>query len=191
MDNYRHDPFRTLVGCLLSLRTRDETTYPASERLFRLARTPAAMARLPVRRIERAIYPVGFYRTKARTIRELCRTLVERHGGRVPSDLDTLLELRGVGRKTANLVVTLAFRKDGICVDTHVHRISNRFGFVRTRTALETEMALRRRLPRKHWRIYNDLLVTFGQNLCHPVSPWCSRCPLDAHCARAGVRVSR
>ncbi|MGH7857419.1 MAG: endonuclease III domain-containing protein, partial [Candidatus Binatia bacterium] len=141
--------------------------------------------------IARAIYPVGFYRTKARTIRDLCRTLLAEHGGRVPGDLERLLELKGVGRKTANLVVTLAFRKDGICVDTHVHRISNRWGFVRTRTPLATEMALRQRLPRRHWRTYNDLLVTLGQNLCHPVSPWCSRCPLDRHCARVGVRRSR
>ncbi len=188
---YRHDPFETLISCLLSLRTKDATTDAASARLFRLARTPRAMLRLPPRRIERAIYPVGFYRTKARTILAVSQTLVERHGGRVPGDLDALLELKGVGRKTANLVVTLAFRKYGICVDTHVHRISNRWGYVRTKSAHETETRLRERLPRRHWRTYNDLLVAFGQNLCHPTSPWCSRCPLEGLCGRVGVTRSR
>ncbi len=188
---YRRDSFTTLVSCLLSLRTKDETTRSASERLFRLARTPRAMLRLNPRTLERAIYPVGFYRTKARTLRELCRTLLHRYQGRVPDDLDELLTIKGVGRKTANLVITLAFHKDGICVDTHVHRISNRWGYVKTRTAEATEMALRRRLPRKHWQSYNDLLVTFGQNLCHPTSPWCSRCPLDGLCPRIGVTRSR
>jgi endonuclease-3 len=121
----------------------------------------------------------------------VCRTLLNRYGGRVPGELDELLTIKGVGRKTANLVVTLAFHKDGICVDTHVHRISNRWGYVRTRTPEETEMALRSKLPRRYWRIYNDLLVTFGQNLCHPTSPWCSRCPLERLCAKVGVRQSR
>ena len=191
MDHYRHDPFRTLVGCILSLRTRDETTYPAAERLFRLAETPGAMAGLPIARIARAIYPVGFYRTKARAIRALCRILVERHGGDVPSDFEQLLELPGVGRKTANLVVTLAFGKDGICVDTHVHRISNRLGFVRTPTPERTEWALRAKLPERHWIELNDLLVAFGQNICQPLSPRCSVCPVAAHCHRVGVGRSR
>ena len=188
---YSHDPFETLISCLLSLRTQDATTDAASARLFALARTPPAMLRLPRRTIERAIFPVGFYRTKARTILEVSRAIVEEHAGKVPSDLDRLLELKGVGRKTANLVITLAFRKYGICVDTHVHRISNRWGYVRTKTPHETEMRLRDRLPRRHWRVYNDVLVAFGQNLCHPTSPWCSRCPLDDVCARVGVTRSR
>ena len=188
---YRADPFTTLISCLLSLRTKDETTRAASERLFRLARTPRQMARLSPRTIERAIYPVGFYRTKARTLRTVCRTLIERYGGQVPGDLDALLTIKGVGRKTANLVITLAFDQPGICVDTHVHRISNRWGYVRTKTPEQTEMALRRRLPLRHWRIYNDLLVTFGQNLCHPTSPWCSRCRLARVCPRIGVTHSR
>jgi endonuclease-3 len=188
---YRHDPFETLISCLLSLRTKDATTDAASARLFRLARTPRAMLRLQPRRIERAIYPVGFYRTKARTILAVSRALVERHGGRVPGDMNALLELKGVGRKTANLVVTLAFRKYGICVDTHVHRISNRWGYVRTKSAHATETRLRERLPRRYWRTYNDLLVAFGQNLCHPTSPWCSRCPLESLCGRVGVTRSR
>jgi len=189
--HYRHDPFTTLISCLLSLRTKDAVTRVASQRLFRLARTPAQMLRLRPRTIERAIFPVGFYRTKARTLRDVCRTLLDRFGGRVPSELEQLLTIKGVGRKTANLVVTLAFHKDGICVDTHVHRISNRWGYVRTKTAEQTEMALRRTLPRRHWRIYNDLLVTFGQHLCHPTSPWCSRCPLEGMCDKVGVTHAR
>lgn len=189
--HYREDPFTTLISCLLSLRTKDETTRAASQRLFRLARTPAAMQQLSTRTIERAIYPVGFYRTKARTLRAVCRTLLERYQGRVPDDLEELLTINGVGRKTANLVVTLAFHKDGICVDTHVHRISNRWGYVRTKTPGETEMALRRKLPRRYWQIYNDLLVTFGQHLCHPTSPWCSRCPLEHLCPKRGVAHAR
>jgi endonuclease-3 len=188
---YRDDPFITLISCLLSLRTKDETTHAASQRLFALARSPRAMLRRSVSTIERAIYPVGFYRTKARTIHVVCRTLLERYDGRVPSALDELLTIKGVGRKTANLVVTLAYRKPGICVDTHVHRITNRWGYVKTRTPEQTEMALRARLPRRHWIIFNDLLVTFGQNLCHPTSPWCSRCPLDRLCPKIGVTRSR
>ncbi len=191
VSRYREDPFTTLISCLLSLRTKDETTRAASQRLFHLARTPRTMLRLSTRTIERAIFPVGFYRTKARTIRAVCRTLLTRHGGRVPEDLEELLAIKGVGRKTANLVVTLAFAKDGICVDTHVHRISNRWGYVRTNTPEQTEMALRGKLPRQYWRIYNDLLVTLGQNLCHPTSPWCSRCPLSHACSRRGVLRSR
>ena len=189
--HYRDDPFTTLISCLLSLRTKDAVTRAASERLFRLARTPERMARLSVTTIERVIYPVGFYRTKAKTIRGVCRVLLDRYEGQVPADLEELLTIKGVGRKTANLVVTLAFRKPGICVDTHVHRISNRWGYVRTRTPEQTEMALRRRLPPRYWRLYNDLLVTFGQHLCHPTSPWCSRCPLERWCAKVGVRHSR
>ena len=189
--HYRADPFRTLISCLLSLRTKDETTRGASQRLFRLARSPQRLARLSTQAIERAIYPVGFYRTKARTVRAVCRDLLSRYDGRVPGDLDELLTIKGVGRKTANLVITLAFRKPGICVDTHVHRISNRWGYVRTKTPEQTEMALRRKLPPRYWRIYNDLLVTFGQNLCHPTSPWCSRCPLERVCAKIDVIRSR
>jgi endonuclease-3 len=185
------DPFRLLIGCLLSLRTKDETTAPAAARLFALAATPAEMLGLSPRRIERAIYPVGFYRTKARGIRRVCSDLLDRFAGRVPSDLDALLTLHGVGRKTANLVVTLGFGRPGICVDTHVHRITNRLGFVRTRSPEETERVLRVRLPRRHWIPINDLLVSFGQNCCHPTSPRCSSCPVGNACARVGVVRSR
>ena len=188
---YRADPFTTLISCLLSLRTKDQTTRGAAQRLFRRARTPQGMLKLSRATIERAIYPVGFYRTKAQTIHAVCRTLLDRYGGQVPDELDELLTIKGVGRKTANLVITLAFHKDGICVDTHVHRISNRWGYVKTKTPEQTEMALRQRLPRRHWRIYNDLLVTFGQHLCHPTSPWCSRCALAHVCQKVGVTHSR
>jgi endonuclease-3 len=190
-DATSRDPFRILIGCLLSLRTKDETTGPAAARLFALADTPAGILGLPLGTIERAIFPVGFYRTKARVLHRVCRDLLDRFEGRVPSDLDALLTLHGVGRKTANLVVTFGFGLPGICVDTHVHRITNRLGFVRTKTPEETEAALRRRLPRRHWIELNDLLVAFGQNLCHPTSPHCSICPIAHACARVGVRRSR
>ena len=183
----RRDPFRVLIACLLSLRTKDETTGPAAARLFALADTPEVMRRLPAKRIERAIFPVGFYRTKARVLLGVCRDLLERFGGQVPDDIDRLLTLKGVGRKTANLVVTQGFNKPGICVDIHVHRISNRLGYVKTKNPTETETALRKRLPRRYWIGYNDLLVSFGQNICHPVSPRCSQCPVRPRCARVGV----
>jgi len=185
------DPFRVLVACVLSLRTRDETTAPAAARLFALADRPEALARLSPRAIERAIYPVGFYRTKARTLRDLARRLIEKHGGKVPDSLDALLAIKGVGRKTANLVVTVGFGKAGICVDTHVHRISNRWGLVRTKTPEKTEFALREVLPRRYWISYNDLLVAFGQRVCQPLSPRCSACPVGDRCPRLGVKRSR
>jgi endonuclease-3 len=185
------DPFRVLIACILSLRTQDTTTGPAAGRLFALADTPTATLALTPRQIERAIYPVGFYRTKARVILGICRDLLARFEGRVPDDIDALLTLTGVGRKTANLVVTMGYGRPGICVDTHVHRISNRLGYVRTRTPEETEMALRARLPRRFWIGYNDLLVGFGQNICTPLSPRCSACPVRALCRRVGVTASR
>ncbi|HEY2388928.1 MAG TPA: endonuclease III [Candidatus Binatia bacterium] len=185
------DPFRVLISTILSLRTQDETTAAASRRLFARAATPAAMLRLREATIARLIYPVGFYRTKARAIRATCAALLERFGGEVPRDLDALLTLQGVGRKTANLVLTLGFRAQGICVDTHVHRITNRLGYVRTRAPDETEQALRRKLPHAHWIEINDLLVAFGQRLCRPISPHCSRCPITAYCPRRGVTAHR
>jgi endonuclease III len=185
------DPFQVLIACILSLRTQDTTTGPAAARLFALARTPADMLRVPVRRIQRAIYPVGFYRTKARVVHQISRELLDRFESRVPADLEALLNLPGVGRKTANLVVTMGFGKPGICVDTHVHRISNRLGWVRTKAPDETEMALRARLPRRYWIELNDLLVSFGQNVCTPLSPRCSICPVRALCRRVGVTTSR
>lgn len=189
--HYTDTPFTVLIACVLSLRTQDKTTDAASARLFRLARTPRAMIRLPRRLIERTIYPVGFYRTKAKNIVAMCRILEEKHGGKTPDTIDALVALPGVGRKTANLVVTLGFNKPGICVDTHVHRITNRWGYVRTKTPEQTEMALRKKLPGKYWIGINDLLVTYGQNLCKPISPFCSRCRLTVFCKKVGVTTKR
>lgn len=180
-------PFETLVSTLLSLRTKDAVTELASRRLLNRAATPEAMAVLPALEIEKLIYPVGFYHTKARNLIETCRMLLRNYEGKVPRELDELLKLPGVGRKTANLVLTVGHDEYGICVDTHVHRISNRWGYVKTKTPEETEFSLRRKLPRKHWKSYNDLLVTFGQNLCVPMSPWCSRCPVGMYCPRIAV----
>ncbi len=185
------DPFKVLISCILSLRTQDKTTGEASERLFSLAETPGKMIELTPAEIEKAIYPVGFYRNKAAQILGICHTLLDCHGGKVPGELDELLKLKGVGRKTANLVVTLGFGKYGICVDTHVHRICNRWGYVSTKTPEETESALRKNLPKKYWLVINDLLVTFGQNQCTPLSPKCSTCPLYHLCDRIGVIKSR
>ncbi|PYM75283.1 MAG: endonuclease III [Candidatus Rokuibacteriota bacterium] len=185
------DPFRVLIACILSLRTQDTTTGPASDRLFAEAATPESMLKLTPRRIERLIYPVGFYRTKARVILGICHDLLDRFAGRVPDTIDDLLTLNGVGRKTANLVVTMGYGKPGICVDTHVHRISNRLGYVKTRHPEETEMALRAKLPRRHWIGYNDLLVSFGQNVCTPLSPRCSICPVSSLCRKVGVTKAR
>jgi endonuclease III len=185
------DPFRTLISCILSLRTKDATTSAASSRLFARANTPAAMLALAPKTLERLIYPVGFYRTKAHVIRGICRDLIDKFDGRVPDEIDALLTLKGVGRKTANLVVTEAYAKPGICVDTHVHRISNRWGLVRTKTPDKTELALRAVLPARHWLEYNGILVAFGQTICQPVSPWCSRCKIAALCPRIGVTHSR
>ncbi len=185
------DPFLVLISCILSLRTKDETTLPASGRLFRLAHTPREMLKLKIPDIEKVIYPVGFYRTKARVILGICRDVLEKFGGRVPCDIDTLLTMKGVGRKTANLVLTEGFGLPGICVDTHVHRISNRLGYVRTKMPYDTEMMLRKKLPPKHWIDYNALLVTWGQNICRPISPLCSRCGIRGFCPREGVGKSR
>ncbi len=185
------DPFLTLIGCILSLRTKDETTAIAAPRLFARADTPAAMLELPPEEIATLIYPVGFYRTKAQVVRGICRDLIEKFGGQVPDSIDDLITLKGVGRKTANLVVTEAFGKPGICVDTHVHRISNRWGLVKAPTPDKTEVGLRAVLPRRYWIEYNSLLVAFGQTLCQPVSPLCSRCPIAHRCPKIDVSHSR
>lgn len=187
----KHDPFRVLISTIISLRTKDDVTRSSSSRLFQLASRPSEIARLKAEVIERAIYPAGFYRTKAKNIVNICNLLLEKNGGRVPDEIDELLKLPGVGRKTANLVVTLGYGKPGICVDTHVHRISNRLGYVKTKTPEKTEFALREKLPGRYWIEYNDLLVTYGQNLCNPVSPFCSQCRLFVCCDRIGVTRSR
>jgi endonuclease-3 len=188
-ESREEDPFQVLIATLLSARTQDATTLAASTRLFRVARTPKTMAALTVRHIERLIYPVSFYRNKARHVKAACRLLVTRFGGRVPTTMEELLKLPGVGRKTANLVLILAFKsRKNICVDTHVHRISNRLGWVRTSTPEETEQALYRATAHHWWPFINLYLVTWGQNVCRPLYPKCKACPLRPFCPRIGVR---
>jgi endonuclease III len=186
-----HDPFRILISTILSLRTKDEVTEAASERLFALASTPRALAAVPARTIERAIFPAGFYRTKARTVRDVSRRIDQEFEGRVPDTIETLLGFKGVGRKTAALVVSLGYGREAICVDTHVHRISNRLRWVATRTPEQTERALMIVLPRRHWIGINDTMVSFGQQVCVPVSPRCSICPLSNDCPQFGVTRHR
>jgi endonuclease III len=184
-------PFLVLISCLLSLRTKDTTTLPVCERLFAKVDTIDGFLKLSVEQLEKLIYPVGFYKTKARTILGLCRNLKDNFGSKVPDDLDTLLTFKGVGRKTANLVLVEGFGKLGVCVDTHVHRISNRLGYVKTKTPEETEFSLREKLPKEFWMEYNALLVTWGQNICAPISPKCSVCVVNKICERNGVTSSR
>jgi endonuclease-3 len=184
-------PFQILIATILSLRTKDTLTAVVAPRLFAAAATPAAMRDLGEARIAELIYPVGFYRTKARSIVQICTILLEQYAGAVPADLDALLALPGVGRKTANLVVTLGFGLPGICVDIHVHRICNRWGYVHTKDPDQTEFALRAQLPQAHWISINSLLVTLGQNICTPTSPRCSICPISAACPRVGVTRTR
>jgi endonuclease-3 len=187
-EEYREDPFQILIGTLLSARTQDATTAAASRRLFQAARTPRTMANLPLRCIEKLIYPVSFYRNKARFVKATCKALVERFGGRVPGTLDELVTLPGVGRKTANLVMILGFQSQrNICVDTHVHRITNRIGWVRTRHPEETEHALYAATEQRWWPYINLYLVTWGQNVCRPLYPRCGECALAAECPRRGV----
>lgn len=176
----KRDPFKVLISTVLSARTKDKVTKKAFERLMDEAETPEEILKLD--NIEELIYPAGFYRTKAKNLKMLCTQLLEDFDGRVPDRLDDLLALRGVGRKTANLVLVLAFDKQGICVDTHVHRISNRWEYVETKTPEQTEFALRKKLPERHWKEYNDILVTFGQNICRPRNPLCEKCPITAYC---------
>lgn len=188
-----HDgsPFEVLVATILSLRTKDEVTAVAAKQLLSKANTPPDLMALDEQTIEKLIYPVGFYPTKAKQLRRICRIIMDKYNGRVPDTIEELLELPGVGRKTANLVLVEGFSQEAICVDTHVHRISNRIGYVKTKTPEQTEFALRKKLPRKHWVRYNELLVAFGQVLCRPISPWCSRCPVVDMCVRKGVKKSR
>ena len=187
----KNDPFAVLVSCIISLRTRDEVTELASARLFTLAKLPAELLELSNAKIEKAIYPAAFYRNKTKSLKELCKVLVKEYSGKVPDKLEELLKLKGVGRKTANLTLILGHNKPGICVDIHVHRISNRWGYVKTKSPNETEMVLREILPKRFWKGYNDLLVSFGQNLCKPVSPFCSSCPVEDQCPKIGVNRSR
>lgn len=176
------DAYKILISTMLSLRTKDSTTRDASMRLFEKAGNPKDMLKLSEEEIAKLIYPVGFYRVKAKNILEVSKTIIDDYNGKVPDEIDELLKLRGVGRKVANLVVTEAFDKYGICVDTHVHRISNRFGYVSTKKPEQTEFALRKKLPKKYWRVYNDTLVIYGQNLCKPINPLCNQCSVSKYC---------
>jgi endonuclease-3 len=187
-NDQKEDPFQVLIATMLSAQTRDPVTHAASTRLFRVARTPRTMAKLRVKQIERLIYPVSFYRNKAVHVKETCRQIVTRFGGKVPETMEELLTLPGVGRKTANLVLILAHQSaENICVDTHVHRISNRLGWALTRTPDETEQALYRAADRKWWPVVNLYLVTWGQNVCRPVYPLCDSCVIADLCPRIGV----
>ncbi len=186
-----YGPFKILIACILSLRTRDRTTCEASERLFAISSDPYSFSEMDIKRIEKAIFPVGFFRTKAKQIQAMSQTICEEFNGQTPDTIEDLLSLAGVGRKTANLVLTLGHKKQGICVDTHVHRICNRWGYVDTKTPEKTEEVLREKLPGKFWIPLNSLLVTFGQNQCVPISPRCSSCELNRFCKKLGVYSSR
>jgi endonuclease III len=187
-ENSQEDPFEVLIATMLSAQTRDAVTAAATARLFRIARTPRTIAKLTEKQIEKLIYPVSFYRHKAKHVKETCRLLVDRFGGRVPATMEELLMLPGVGRKTANLVLILSFKSlKNICVDTHVHRISNRLGWVRTRTPGETEQALYKATVERWWPYINLYLVTWGQNVCRPIYPRCGACLIREHCPRIGV----
>ncbi|HOM96584.1 MAG: endonuclease III [Candidatus Methanofastidiosa archaeon] len=181
------DPYKVLISCILSLRTKDEVTKKASIKLFEHASTPNEMINLTEDDIKTLIYPVGFYKTKAKRIIEMSHKILEDYNGVVPDTIDELLKLKGVGRKTANIVITLGYAKLGICVDTHVHRISNRWGYVKTKNPTQTEFALREKLPKEYWIEYNDILVTYGQNVCVPISPKCSICPIEKYCPKIDV----
>lgn len=181
MDSFK-DPYIVLIACILSLRTNDRTTYPATLRMLKLAKTPQEMMGVKQEDLEKAIYPVGFYKNKAGQIIELSKILVEKYGGKVPCDIEKLCEFRGVGRKTANLVLSEGFNKPAICVDVHVHRIFNRLGYLKTKTPEETEFTLREKLPQKYWIPINSLLVTHGQNVCKPIKPLCDKCPVEKYC---------
>ncbi|MBR6126881.1 endonuclease III [bacterium] len=183
MDSFK-DPYLVLIACILSLRTNDRTTYPATLRMLELAKTPKEMKSVDVKDLARAIYPVGFYENKAEQIIELSRQIDEELGGKVPDEIDELCKFKGVGRKTANLVLSRGFNKPAICVDVHVHRIFNRLGYVHTKTPEETEFALRKKLPVKHWIDINTLLVTHGQNICKPIKPKCNECPISEFCSK-------
>lgn len=190
-DSSLKDPFQILISCLLSLRTRDETTIEASKRLFSIAKSPEEVLRLNKEEIEKAIYPVGFYRKKAETIYEISRRLVEEYNSSVPDTIDELLKFKGVGRKTANIVITHAYQKPGIAVDTHVHRISNRLGLVSTKNPEKTEFALKKVIPEEYWISLNSLFVIHGQTICTPLSPKCSKCVIRAYCKRVGIKKFR
>ena len=183
MDSFKN-PYLVLIACILSLRTNDKTTYPATLRMLELAKTPQEMMNIKTEDLERAIYPVGFYKNKAGQIIELSKIITEKYNGKVPCDIEELCKFKGVGRKTANLVLSEGFNKPAICVDVHVHRIFNRLGYLKTKDPEETEFALREKLPQKYWIPINSLLVTHGQNVCKPIKPLCEKCPVEKYCEK-------
>ena len=177
-----HNPYLVLIACILSLRTNDNTTYPATLRMLKLGKTPEDFANCDIKDLEKAIYPVGFYANKAKQIVELSKILVEKYNSKVPNSIEELCKFNGVGRKTANLTIAKGFNEPAICVDVHVHRIFNRLGYLKTKTPDETEMILREKLPQKYWIDINTLLVTHGRNICKPIKPLCSQCPIEKFC---------
>ena len=187
MDGFK-DPFLVLIACILSLRTNDKTTYPATLRMLKIGKTPKDFAYCDLKELEQAIYPVGFYANKAKQIQELSKILYEEMDSKVPDEIEELIKFNGVGRKTANLVLALGFNKPAICVDVHVHRICNRWGYIKTKTPEETEFALREVLPKKHWLAINTILVTHGQNICKPINPKCAKCPIAEYCAKKDLK---
>jgi endonuclease-3 len=191
MANKYTDPFFILVATILSLRTKDEVTAKAAFRLFEIVKTPEELLKTDEQSIQEAIYPAGFYKTKAKRLKQISKIIIEKYDNKVPDTMEKLLSLPGVGRKTANLVLIEGFKKNGICVDTHVHRISNRIKYVKTKTPDETEFALRKKLPKKYWIKYNEILVAFGQTICRPISPFCSKCPVSFMCSKNNVKLSR
>jgi endonuclease-3 len=186
-DIYTGNPYKTLISCILSLRNRDEITFPVAEKLFEIADNPCDIANMPYEQLCGVIKSINYYKTKAENIRRISRTLIEEYGGKVPDSMDELLKFRGVGRKTANLVLAVGFEKDAIVVDTHVHRIANRLGYVTTKTPHETEFELRKKLPRKYWRKINRAFILHGKNTCRSLTPLCSSCPIIDFCNRVGI----
>ncbi|MBS1267169.1 MAG: G/T mismatches repair enzyme [Candidatus Woesearchaeota archaeon] len=190
-DQHDRNPFKVLISCLISLRTKDEVTYPASQRLFKLAKTPEKMMKIKTKKIEKAIYPAGFYKTKAKRIKNISKVLVEEYNSKVPETINELVKLHGVGRKTANIVMVFAYNKPAIPVDTHVHKLSNRLGWLNTKNPDQTEQKLRKKLPKKYWLEINELFVRHGQEICKSISPWCSKCTIKKYCQQKGVERSR
>ncbi|PLX71540.1 MAG: endonuclease III [Denitrovibrio sp.] len=187
----KRDPFRVLVSCLISLRTKDEVTLEASVRLFQAADNPAAMVQMDEKKIAELIYPAGFYKTKSKTIRDISQLLIDEYEGEVPDEIDELVKLKGVGRKTANLVIVEGFGRPAVCVDTHVHRIFNRLGYLKTKNADKTEIELRKHLPKDYWIRINEILVAYGRAVCRPVSPYCSSCRISRYCDKISVDTRR
>lgn len=186
-----NDPFKVLLATILSARTKDEVTVQASKRLFTKVNDFKDLNKLSEKEIEKLIYPVGFYKTKAKHLKQLPIVMEEKFKGIIPETVEELIELQGVGRKTANLVVAIAFEKPAICIDTHCHRIPQRIGWFISKTPFETEMKVRKLLPQNYWQSFNMIFVTFGQNICKPISPKCSICPIESYCQKIGVKISR